>query len=200
MNSILFGVDLHTLFVPGIGIIEKIARPILVYVLLVIGLRIAGKREMAQLNTFDMVVLLTLSNTVQNAIIGNDNSFTGGVIGAITLLVLNYCMVRLVYNNKRFERLVEGEPDLLVRNGRIQMCHLKKELITVTELEEAAHKQGIRSLAEVDKAVIDPDGVISFFTKEPSTETIRHKEILEAIAKLTEEINGIKEKTGKKKG
>src|SRR5512140_3572508 len=80
-----------------VGLLEKIVRPILVYIFLVVGLRLAGKRELAQLNAFDLVVLMTLSNTVQNAIIGDDNSVTGGIVGAATLLALNYGVVRFLY-------------------------------------------------------------------------------------------------------
>jgi uncharacterized membrane protein YcaP (DUF421 family) len=192
MHNGIFGIDVQGLLVPGISILEKIIRPILVYLLLVIGLRLAGKREMAQLNTFDMVVLLTLSNTVQNAIIGNDNSLSGGIIGAATLLIINYLMVRLIFTNKRFENIIEGNPDLLIQNGRIKTERLKKELITQTELEEAAHKQGISSLSEVDKAVLDTDGTISFFTKESSSEIIRHREILKKLNTLSHDINEIK--------
>src|SRR5438046_7162071 len=96
------------LFHPDVSILEKIIRPILVYFLLIAGLRLAGKRELAQLNPFDLVVLLTLSNTVQNAIIGEDNSVTGGFIGAGTLLAVNYGMVRLVRHSRTLRRLFEG--------------------------------------------------------------------------------------------
>src|SRR2546426_2319103 len=127
------------MFVLGVPFAEKILRPIVVYVFLVVGLRLAGKRELAQLNPFDLVVLLTLSNTVQNAIIGNDNSVTGGIIGATTLLVVNYIFVRFLYRYERLDRLIEGDAEVLIENGKL--CHdmLKKELITITELEEAAH-------------------------------------------------------------
>src|SRR5581483_5958070 len=97
-----------------ISILEKIIRPILVYLFLLIGLRLAGKRELAQLNAFDLVVLLTLSNTVQNAIIGNDNSVLGGLIGATTLLVVNYVMVRFFYTHERLDRIIEGDSDVLI--------------------------------------------------------------------------------------
>src|SRR5256714_14876972 len=96
---------------PEISILEKIIRPILVYLFLIIGLRLAGKRELAQLNPFDLVVLLTLSNTVQNAIIGDDNSVSGGVIGASTLLAINYLMIRFLYAHERLDRLIEGDSD-----------------------------------------------------------------------------------------
>src|SRR5437588_9510086 len=97
-----------------VSILEKIIRPILVYLFLIVGLRLAGKRELAQLNAFDLVVLLTISNTVQNAIIGNDNSVIGGFIGATTLLVVNYLVVRFLYNHERIDRLIEGDPDMLL--------------------------------------------------------------------------------------
>src|SRR5438132_2810021 len=96
------------LFHPDVSILEKIIRPVLVYFFLIIGLRLAGKRELAQLNTFDLVVLLTLSNTVQNAIIGNDNSLSGGLIGATALLVTNALFVRFLYSHEKLDRLVEG--------------------------------------------------------------------------------------------
>src|SRR5215467_15082248 len=138
----------------GLPIIEKMLRPIIIYVFLVIGLRLAGKRELAQLNPFDLIVLLMLSNTVQNAIIGDDNSVTGGLIGAATLLVLNYVVVRFLYNHETLDRLIEGDSDVLMEHGAIRMDRLQKELITPTELEAAAHKQGFGSLAEIDKAIL----------------------------------------------
>src|ERR1700759_1472989 len=98
---------------PDISILEKIVRPILVYVFLIVGLRLAGKRELAQLNPFDLVVLLTLSNTVQNSIIGNDNSVLGGVMGATTLLAVNYFVVRFLYDHEKLESLIEGRCDEL---------------------------------------------------------------------------------------
>src|SRR5437016_9037827 len=136
---------------PDVSILEKIIRPILVYFFLIISLRLAGKRELAQLNPFDLVVLLTLSNTVQNAIIGNDNSVAGGLIGATTLLLVNYIVVRFLYSHESLDRMIEGEPEILIENGRVQEDRLKKELITKSELEEAAHKQGFASLNLIDR-------------------------------------------------
>src|SRR6201982_544675 len=108
------------MFVLGIPLLEKILRPIVIYAFLVVSLRLAGKRELAQLNPFDLVVLLTLSNTVQNAIIGNDNSVLGGIIGAITLLAVNYFFVRFLYGHERLDRLIEGNCDVLIENGEIR--------------------------------------------------------------------------------
>src|SRR5437899_9448629 len=128
------------MFVLTLPVLEKILRPIIVYVFLVVGLRLAGKRELAQLNPFDLVVLLTLSNTVQNAIIGEDNSVTGGIIGATTLLVVNYVVIRFLYGHEKLDRLVEGDADVLLENGMVQHDRLRNELITLHELEAAAAK------------------------------------------------------------
>src|SRR3984893_16612359 len=113
-----------------VTLIEKIVRPILVYLFLIIGLRLAGKRELAQLNAFDLVVLLTLSNTVQNAIIGDDNSVTGGLVGAATLLVVNYLVVRFLFKEPTMDRLIEGKATLLIHNGKLERKQLVKELIS----------------------------------------------------------------------
>src|SRR5690348_8559977 len=104
----------HDMFALDLPVAEKIIRTLLVYVFLVLGLRLAGKRELAQLNPFDLVVLLTLANTVQNAIIGNDNSLVGGLIGAATLLAANYFAVRFLFAHESVDRLVEGDPTVLI--------------------------------------------------------------------------------------
>src|ERR1700730_15543384 len=176
---------LHDMFALGLPVAEKILRPIVVYVFLVVALRLAGKRELAQLNPFDLVVLLTLSNTVQNAIIGDDNSVTGGIIGASTLLFVNYLVVKYLYGHARLERFVEGEPDVIIENGMVQNDKLKKELITLAELQAAAHKQGFGSLDEIDRAVIDPGGAIFFWPKKPSVDSERHNEIVARLDQLS---------------
>src|SRR5215472_7093476 len=137
------------MFVLGIPLLEKILRPIVIYAFLVISLRLSGKRELVQLNPFDLVVLLTLSNTVQNAIIGEDNSVTGGIIGATSLLVVNYLVVRFLYKHRSLDRLIEGKADVLIEDGKVKTQHLKHELITMAQLEAAARKQGFESLSEV---------------------------------------------------
>ncbi|PYQ93018.1 MAG: DUF421 domain-containing protein [Acidobacteria bacterium] len=172
----------------GLPIAEKILRPIVVYFFLIVGLRLAGKRELAQLNPFDLVVLLTLSNTVQNAIIGDDNSVTGGLIGAATLLALNYAVVRFLYGHDKLEQLVEGAPDVLIENGVIQPDRLRQELITLQKLEAAAHKQGLASLDEVDRAVLEPGGSICFLAKKPTPDATRHDEIMKRLDRLSAQV------------
>ncbi len=185
------------LFVPGVPIIDKILRTVLVYLFLVVGLRLAGKRELAQLNPFDLVVLLTLSNTVQNAIIGNDNSVAGGVLGAAVLLALNYIVVRFLYGHERLDRLVEGEPDSLIDNGIVNEARLRKEMVTRGELETAAHKQGFASLAEVERAVLEPGGGISFVAKRPKPEESRHEELLAHLDRLYAEVAALRAERGR---
>src|SRR5258706_3689975 len=125
------------MFSLGLPVLEKILRPLAVYIFLVIALRLAGKRELAQLNPFDLVVLLTLSNAVQNAIIGEDNSVTGGFIGATTLLVINYFVVRFLYDHQKLDEIIEGNAEVLIENGQLQTDRLRKEIITLPELEAA---------------------------------------------------------------
>src|SRR5215218_6699452 len=107
----------HAMFWPVIPLVEKALRPVIVYVFLVVGLRVFGKRELAQLNPFDFVVLISLSNTVQNAIIGDDTSVTGGLIGALALLSVNYLVVRFLFGHRRLDQLLEGEPTVLIDQG-----------------------------------------------------------------------------------
>lgn len=180
--------DMFTLALP---VLEKIIRPIIVYIALIVGLRLAGKRELAQLNPFDLVVLLTLSNTVQNAIIGNDNSITGGLIGAATLLLINYLLAHLVYKNGKIEKLVEGSEDVLIENGKIRHDALEREVISVKELEIAAQRQGYSALKEVERATLEPDGGISFISRKPEPGQARHIELLARIDMLTAQVSAL---------
>ena len=131
-------------FVLGAPLLEKVLRPILVYVFLVVALRVFGKRELAQLNPFDLVVLLSLSNTVQNAIIGNDNSLTGGLIGALALLVMNYLVVRFLFRHRRLDQMFEGKPTVLVEHGHLDRKALARELLTKIGTDDRAASAGLR--------------------------------------------------------
>lgn len=146
------------LWVPGISILEKIIRPILVYFFLLIALRLGGKRELGQLTGFDLVVLLMLSNTVQNAIIGNDNSVSGGLIGAATLLITNYLVVRFAYHYPKIEQIVEGKPTLLIFDSQIIPENLAKELISEGELRADLRRQGFESLSEIKSVWLETSG------------------------------------------
>jgi uncharacterized membrane protein YcaP (DUF421 family) len=178
----------NDMFVLALPLLEKILRPILVYAFLVIGLRLSGKRELVQLNPFDLVVLLTLSNTVQNAIIGDDNTITGGIIGATSLLIVNYLVVRFLYNHRSLDQLIEGKADVLIEDGKVRTQHLKRELITMAQLEAAARKQGFDSLSEVQQCVLEPGGTLTFLGKKPGTDEARHGELLKRFDALAKEM------------
>jgi uncharacterized membrane protein YcaP (DUF421 family) len=180
------------MFVLGLPILEKILRPIVVYMFLVVSLRLAGKRELVQLNPFDLVVLLTISNTVQNAIIGDDNSVSGGLIGATSLLLINYLVVRFLYDHHKLDQFVEGKADILIENGRVRPEHLKTELITMEQLSAAARKQGFETLAEVQQCVLEPGGTLTFIGKKPDVEDLRHQELLKYLNSLREEITRLR--------
>src|ERR1700682_2674483 len=174
------------MFVLGLPVLEKILRPIIVYVFLIIGLRLSGKRELAQLNPFE------LSNTVQNAIIGDDNSVLGGIIGATSLLAINYLVVRFLYDHRKLDLLVEGCADVLVEDGKVHTEKLKRELITQEELAAAARKQGFESLAEVRQCVLEPGGTLTFIGKKPDTEDLRHQELLRKLEQLIQEVTRLR--------
>ena len=190
-------VDWHSLFVNllhlgasdlAISILEKIVRPIAVYLLLVFALLRFGKRILAQLNPFDLVVLLTLSNTVQNAIIGNDTSLLGGVIGAAALLGMNAVLVRLYYRGPKVEHRTIDESDIyLIRDYQLQEDELRKLHINVGELTARAHERGFDDLGQVGIAVLYPNGTI-YMKGDASPESRRLEEILRELQTLRREV------------
>jgi uncharacterized membrane protein YcaP (DUF421 family) len=187
----VFEIGVKDMFVLSIPWLEKVLRAVLVYLFLLVGLRLAGKRQLAQLNAFDLVVLLSISNTVQNAIIGDDNSVTGGVIGASTLLAVNYLFVWLAYRNETFDEIVEGKPTLLIDKGVLCEEAMRKQLVTLLELEMAAHRQGFRSLEQIERAELDPGGAILFLAKEPSLEEKRHAELMRRLDEMSLRLEGL---------
>jgi uncharacterized membrane protein YcaP (DUF421 family) len=188
--------DMFNLSLP---VLEKILRPIIVYVFLVIILRIFGKRELAQLNPFDMVVLLSLSNTVQNAIIGEDNSVSGGLIGAATLLMVNYLVVRFLFKHRRLDQMMEGKPTPLIQKGQVLERNLAKELLSKSELLTVAHRQGFKHLKEVESCTLYPGGTISIEGKVPTSSERHQAEVLQRLEEITQSIAELKQQlTGKK--
>jgi uncharacterized membrane protein YcaP (DUF421 family) len=185
--------DMFNLALP---VAEKMLRPAVVYIFLVVVLRIFGKRELAQLNPFDLVVLLSLSNTVQNAIIGDDNTVTGGLIGAFTLLAINYFVVRFVFKHRRLDQLIEGTPTVLIEKGRLDRDALAKELLTESELNVVAHRQGFDNLDEIEEAVIEPGGTFFIKAKTPALADRQHTELLARLDDLSRQIAELKEQKG----
>jgi uncharacterized membrane protein YcaP (DUF421 family) len=184
-------------FVLGAPVIEKILRPILVYVFLVIALRIFGKRELAQLNPFDLVVLLSLSNTVQNAIIGNDNSLSGGLLGALALLCMNYMVVRFLFRHRRLDQLLEGRPTTLIEQGKVCKQGLARELMTHAELATVLHRQGFDSLSEVERCVLEPGGTFYIQRKLPATDQLQHEELMRALNEIRARLDNVNPAAGR---
>lgn len=174
----------HDLWALGIPVGEKLVRTLAVYVFLLVGLRLAGKRELGQLNPFDLVVLLLLSNTLQNAIIGNDNSLGGGILGATALLAINWLVVRYLYSHPVVARWLEGDADLLIEQGELLESRLARELITRNELEAAARRQGIEGLERVQTCRLEVGGALTFVPKLPTDEELRHREVMERLDAL----------------
>lgn len=151
---------IHNMFHLPIPVAEKVLRAGLVYLFLILALRVAGKREMAQLSSGDFVVLLAVANAVQNGIIGEDNSVTGGVIGAATLFTLNGLLAFVLFRSRAARRLVEGTETVLVQDGEVIEANLRKERIPLEELEVAVQRQNADGIDEVERAVLAPGGAI----------------------------------------
>ena len=179
----------NEMFTLGLPVLEKIVRPIIVYFALVLLLRIFGKRELAQLNPFDLVVLLSLSNTVQNAIIGSDNSVTGGLIGAVSLLATNYLVVRFLFRHRRIDQLVEGSPTVLIENGKVRRKGLAQELLTESELAMVCRRQGFEHINEVESCVLEPGGSFFLKGKAPSADESFRTEVLKRLDELSRRLD-----------
>lgn len=148
----------HDIFALPLPVLEKILRAGLIYFFLVVALRVSGKRELAQLSPLDFVVLLAVANAVQNGIIGKDDSLTGGIIGAITLFVLNYLVGFGTFRSKNLRHALLGTPTDLIVQGQIQFDSLKKEQMTIEDLRVAIERTGATNLDEVEGCTILPSG------------------------------------------
>jgi uncharacterized membrane protein YcaP (DUF421 family) len=176
----------------AVSLLEKLLRPVVVYLLLVFALRVWGKRILAQLNPFDFVVLLTLSNTVQNAIIGNDTSLSGGIIGAAALLAINAGLVRIFYRGAQVDRRMMAEQDIcLIKEHQIQTDELQRLHINLGELTAKAHERGFDDLHEVESAVLYPNGTI-YMKGGASRDAARLAEILHQLQALRQEVAAIR--------
>ena len=183
---------IESMFHLHLPVIEKLLRPMIVYLFLILFLRLFGKRELAQLNPFDLVVLLSLSNTVQNAMIGDDNSVTGGIIGAFSLLAINYVLTLVLFRLPKLDKVVEGTETVLIRRGEVDWAAMKREALTELELKSVLHKQGIDDVLEVEKCVLEPNGTFYVETIKPRADDVERTAILEALRALTAEVQGLK--------
>jgi uncharacterized membrane protein YcaP (DUF421 family) len=147
---------------PGVHVLGEIAlRTGVIYLVVLIGVRLSGKREVGQMTPFDLTLLLLISNSVQNAMTGPDTSLLGGVVAAATLLLVNYLVGELSGVNRRFRKLVEGQPSLLVHDGEVIDAHMAKEHVSRDDLERALREHGIANAKDVALAVLEVDGSIS---------------------------------------
>jgi uncharacterized membrane protein YcaP (DUF421 family) len=157
-------------YIPEISILEKIIRPLGVYLFLVVAFRVFGKRELGSIGPFDLVIWLTISNVLQNAMIGPDNSWTGGIIGAMTMFIANSSLARLSYRFPSFERILQSQPTVLIENGRILDKNLQNEFLTIDDLRHALHKNQVDlddELPNLRKVTLEPDGAITIVRRLP---------------------------------
>jgi uncharacterized membrane protein YcaP (DUF421 family) len=145
--------------------LEKVVRAVAVYAFLLVAIRVFGRRELGQLTAFDLIVLLTLSNILQNAMIGNDNSLVGGLLGAVVLLVANLGVAYVVFRSRRLERVVNGEPKVLIKDGRVLSGAMRSEKLTEQDLLSAVRREGLIGFEEVQVAISEPNGLISVIPK-----------------------------------
>jgi uncharacterized membrane protein YcaP (DUF421 family) len=176
----------HDMFVSGISYSEKALRTVLVYLALLILLRILGKRGLAQLNTFDLVVMLLLSNVVQNAVIGNDNSVTGGLFGAVVLLLTDALLVRQGARWTWFARLLEGVPTVLARDGEFDLRAMRRQGLTKGDVGAAVRNQGGDGIEETSLVVLEPGGSVLVRLKEG--DQVADKDDVAALRALLERI------------
>ena len=181
----------HMFHLP-LPVIEKLVRPVIVYLVLVLLLRLFGKRELAQLNPFDLVVLLSLSNTVQNSIIGDDNSVAGGIIGAFSLLAVNWTVVRVLFRSRKMTRILEGRPTILLKNGQIDKRALERESLTREELLEVIHRQGFEHFHDVLRIELEPNGSFYVEAMNPSGAEKHHAEVIQRLDTLAREVAALR--------
>lgn len=178
-------------------VMEKILRPVVVYLCLIVFLRLFGKRELAQLNPFDLVVLLSLSNTVQNAMIGDDNSVSGGVIGALSLLAINWVLMWVLYRAPKVNAALEGSASTLIKDGQVDVAAVKREAMTHEELISVLNKNGFNDPAEVEVCVLEPNGTFYVKGRTPSSDQMERAELLAALQGLRSEVIALREQIGR---
>jgi uncharacterized membrane protein YcaP (DUF421 family) len=183
---------IESMFHMQLPLLEKILRPVIVYLCLVVFLRIFGKRELAQLNPFDLVVLLCLSNTVQNSIIGNDNSVSGGIVGVLSLLTINWVLTRVLFRSPKLSMVLEGEKTVLIQHGVVDWEATKKEALSEVELRSVLHKQGFDRYEEVEKCVLEPNGNFYMEGIKSMSDDAQRAELMREIKALSVEVRELK--------
>jgi uncharacterized membrane protein YcaP (DUF421 family) len=156
-------------------------RAVIVYIFIILGIRIFGKRELAQLSVIDLVFILLISNAVQNAMVGPDNSLLGGLTAAVALFAVNLTLNKFAIGSKQFNRLLEGEAIMLIHNGKVLPAHLKKAQISHEELEAAIREHGVKDISAVDLAVLENDGNISILSDGYKHKTVQKRKAHRAL-------------------
>jgi len=156
------------------GVLAVVARTATIYLVVLLGVRLSGKREVGQMTPFDLTLLLLISNAVQNAMVGPDNSLLGGILAAVTLLAMNYFVAELSGANRRFRKLVQGSPSLLIHNGELIPMHLAREHVSMDEIDRALREHGVASVRDVSLAVLEVDGSISILKYDDVPQAAQH--------------------------
>jgi uncharacterized membrane protein YcaP (DUF421 family) len=181
----------HDMFVEQIPLAEKILRTVIVYALIVVLFRLTGKRGLASLNTFDFVVIFLLSNVVQNAVIGNDQSLLGGMVGAVTLVVVNVAVDRLLAISPRAARIFEGHATTVISDGRILDGALRRLGMRASEVEHAVRLQNADDVAQIESGSLDPSGQL-LLTLRPSEQAATKAD----VAAITDRLSRIEQLLG----
>lgn len=184
----IFAGSVNNLFQLPVPALDKVVRALIIYAFLVVALRLGGKREMAQLNALDFVVLLAVANAVQNGIIGNDNSVTGAVLGATVFLAANTVMAVLVFRHRRWRRVIEGSATVLISDGCVDQTALRHERLTEEDLLVAVEKEGATSFEDVALAVLEPSGSIVTVIQTPTPEQQHYEELTGQLSDLRESV------------
>jgi uncharacterized membrane protein YcaP (DUF421 family) len=190
---------IESMFHLHLPILEKILRPMIVYLVLIGFLRLFGKRELAQLNPFDLVVLLSLSNTVQNAMIGDDNSVSGGVIGAFSLLAINWLLTRFLYHSPKLNQALQGKSTCLILDGVVSYGALKEESLTEEELLSVLHRQSFDSFDQVRRCVLEPNGTFFIEATRPSPDEVQLSHVMDEIRLLNDQVRSLRAELAQRK-
>ena len=164
-------------------VLQIVLRTSVSYVLVLVGILLTGKREVGQMTPFDLTLLLLLSNAVQNAMVGPDSSLLGGIVAALVLLGLNYLLAEVAGFNRRFRKLVQGSPTLLIHNGQCITDHIAKEHLSMDELNRALREHGVNEIKDVALAVLEVDGAISVLKYDDVPDQIKPQKRLRFLQK-----------------
>jgi uncharacterized membrane protein YcaP (DUF421 family) len=160
-----------------------ILRSVVVYLFIVIAIRLFGKKEIAQLSVIDLVFILLISNSVQNAMVGPGTSLEGGLIAAASLFLVNFILKNVVYRSKKASELIQGHAIMLVYEGKVMTQNLEKSKISTDELEAAVREHGVKGIKDVDLAVLEIDGNISVLSHDFKQKTVRKRKAHKVVSK-----------------